>query len=211
MRFVPISALFVILTAFFPDLVNVGPLGGITQALHIPPTGLVLGLVFAGIFLFTVTFNIMYDPYQALLADITPERQRGRVNGVFQALGASGQSCILIIGAFFLGAVGGVTGLFLICGISLAVFFVPTVMGVREPRQLPGVEHPKRYTVRDYWHGITSDPQVGLYYVNQAFLWFGINAITPYLTLYAEKEVGFTFAEALRLDFILLLASAVFV
>jgi MFS/sugar transport protein len=58
-RFVPISALFVILTAFFPDLVNVGPLGGVARALHIPPTGLVLGLVFAGIFLFTVTFNIM--------------------------------------------------------------------------------------------------------------------------------------------------------
>ena len=56
-----------------------------------------------------------------------------------------------------------------------------------------------------------SDPQVGLYYANQAFLWFGINAITPYLTLYAEKEVGFTFSEALRLDFILLLSSAIFV
>jgi MFS family permease len=210
-RFVPISALFVVLTAFFPDLVNVGPLSGVARALHIPPTGLVLGLVFAGIFLFTVTFNIMYDPYQALLADITPERQRGRVNGVFQALGASGQSFILIIGAFFLGAVGGVTGLFLICGISLAVFFIPTVLGIREPRELPGVERHRRYTLRDYWNGIKSDPQVGLYYANQAFLWFGINAITPYLTLYAEKEVGFTFAEALRLDFILLLSSAIFV
>jgi Na+/melibiose symporter-like transporter len=153
-RFVPISALFVVLTAFFPDLVNVGPLGSVARALHIPPTGLVLGLVFAGIFLFTVTFNIMYDPYQALLADITPERQRGRVNGVFQALGASGQSFILVIGAFFLGAVGGVTGLFLICGISLAVFFIPTVLGVREPRELPGVERHRRYTLRDYWNGI---------------------------------------------------------
>lgn len=207
-RFVPISALFVVLTAFFPGWASVGPLAQVQHALNLSHNRLVVALVFFGIFVFTLAFNIMYDPYQALLADITPEAQRGRVNGVYQALGAFGQTAILLVGAF-LGL--SIEMLFVLCGVSLFLFFIPTVFGIKEPRELPSIGKKHRYTVRDYWNGVRGDPQVLLYFLNQAFMWFGINAITPYLTLYAINEVHFNSSQALYLDFVLLLCSAVFV
>lgn len=206
--FVPICAAFILLTPFLPGFSTTGPLAAIQQTLGISHTTFVLILVALGIFLFTLTFNVMYDPYQALLPDITPESQRGRVNGVFQMFGAGGQACILIVGAF-LGV--GMTGLFLLSGITLITFFIPTLVGIREPRTLLGAKKDHRYTVRDYWNGLRADRQIQLYFAVEFFLWFGINAITPFLTLYAKKVVGFSDSQALLLSFILLLSSAIFV
>jgi MFS family permease len=208
---VPICALFVILTAFVPGWAKLGPFHAIQQFFNVPEARFVLILVAVFIFIFTLTFNIMYDPYQALLADITPEVFRGRVNGVFQAFGSFGQAAILIVGAFFSDLIGGVPGLFVFCGVMLALTFIPTLFGIREPRSLSGTTATHRYTARDYWNGLRADPQIQLYFANQAFLWFGINAITPFLTLYAIHEAGFNDSNALFLSFILLLSSAIFV
>lgn len=209
-RFVPISAFFILLTPFLPGWQSFAPIAALRSALGISPTVMTLILVGLGIFLFTLTFNFMYDPYNALLADITPESQRGHVNGLFQAFGAFGQAAILVVGAFLASLVGGMTGLFIITGIGLAFFFVPTVLGIHEPRELPGTKRSHHYTFRDYWNGLRGDPQIQLYFATQFFLWFGINAITPFLTLYAIEEVHFNESNALILDFILLLSTALF-
>jgi len=156
LRFVPICVLFLILAPFLAQWTGLGlPFGwsaGFTA----------LALASLGIFLFTLTFNIFYDPYQALLADITPERQRGGVNGVFQALGATGQVGILVTAIVLSGFNGGnlpFTLLFILTGALLAISFIPTLRGVREPRDLPGVARQHRYTLRDYWAGLRSDPR----------------------------------------------------
>jgi MFS family permease len=81
---------------------------------------------------------------------------------------------------------------------------------VREPRELAGPRRTHRYTVRDYWRGLKIDRQIQLYFATQFFLWFGINAITPYLTNYARHAAHFTDTQALTLSFILLLSSAIF-
>ena len=64
-----------------------------------PPAA--LGLRLAGvvlcIFLFTLTFNVAMDPYQALLADITTPEQRGKVTGFWFFVGALGQITILAL------------------------------------------------------------------------------------------------------------------
>ncbi|MGE5335729.1 MAG: MFS transporter [Nitrososphaerota archaeon] len=198
--FVPLCVFFLVLTPF------------LAPPPHAPTTSgewtLPLVLAALGIFLFSVTFNVMYDPYNSLLADITPERQRGRVNGVFQAAGAFGQVAILLVGAL-LGV--DLRILFLITAGTLLAFFLPTVLGIREPRNLPGITEHRRYTARDYWNGLRSDPQVQLYFAVQFFLWFGINAITPFLTLYAINEAGFSEEGALLLSLMLLLSTALFV
>ncbi|HLY31280.1 MAG TPA: MFS transporter [Ktedonobacterales bacterium] len=206
--FAPVCVAFVLATPFLTQLVGLGLPFGLTPGI----TAIILATV--GIFLFTLTFNVMYDPYQALLADITPERQRGGVNGLFQALGASGQVIILVLAIVLAGLnhnKAPLTVLFILTGALLAFGFLPTLLGVREPRNLPGVSQHRRYTWRDYWDGLRSDPQVGLYFATQFFLWFGINAITPNLTYYAEKSLHFDDTQALILSFILLLTSALFV
>ncbi len=205
--FLPICVAFLILAPFLAQLTGLGePFGW-------KPGFTAVVMVSVGIFLFTLTFNIFYDPYQALLADITPERQRGGVNGIFQALGASGQVSILVI-ALVLGTVLGdipYTFIFILTGALLAVGFIPTLRGVREPRDLPGVTRRHHYTLRDYWDGLRSDPQVMYYFAAQFFLWFGINAITVNLSYYAVQSLHFSAPQALLLSFILLLTSAIFV
>ena len=206
--FTPISALFVVLTPFLAQLTGLGVPFGLSAG----TTAIVL--VTVGVFLFTLTFNVMYDPYQALLADITPDRQRGGVNGVFQALGAGGQVVILITAITLTNLNSGAlpaTLLFILTGAFLLIFVLPTIFGIREPRTLPGTLAHHRYTVRDYWAGLRSDPQVLLYFGAQALLWFGINAITPNLSYYAVNSLHFSDAQALILSFILLLTSALFV
>jgi MFS family permease len=210
-RFVPIAAFFVIITGFIPDWAKVGPLHSIQQALSVPEVRYILILLGISIFIFTFTFNIMYDPYQALLADITPESQRGRVNGVFQAFGSFGQTGILLIAAFLFDQVGGYPGLFVFCGLALIILFIPTVLGIREPRTLAGPSVSHRYSIRDYWNGLRADPQIQLYFANQFFLWFGINAITPYLTQYAVYQAHFSNTAAFGLVLVLLLSTAIFV
>ena len=210
-RFVPISAFFVIITGFIPGWTRSGPLHALQQVLSIPEARFILIALGVSIFIFTFTFNIMYDPYQALLADITPESQRGRVNGVFQAFGSFGQTGILLVAAFLIGLVGGFPGLFVVCGVALIILFIPTVFGIREPRTLSGTSESHRYSLRDYWNGLRSDPQILLYFANQFFLWFGINAITPYLTLYATHQAHFNTTEAFGLVLALLLSTALFV
>jgi maltose/moltooligosaccharide transporter len=210
-RFVPISAFFVVITGFIPGWTKSGPLHALQQALSIPEARFILIMLGICIFIFTFTFNIMYDPYQALLADITPEAQRGRVNGVFQAFGSFGQTGILLVAAFLFTLIGGYTGLFIVCGAGLILCFVPTVLGIREPRILAGPSVSHHYTLRDYWNGLRADPQIQLYFVNQFFLWFGINAITPYLTSYAVHQAHFTMSQAFQLVLILLLSTALFV
>ncbi|HKV83143.1 MAG TPA: MFS transporter [Ktedonobacterales bacterium] len=205
-RFLPICVLFLVLTPLAPILFHVVAENKHPHA-NYPHAALVLGLVALGVFLFSVTFNLMYDPYNALLADITPARQRGRVNGIFQAIGASGQAIILLTAAF-LGLPFII--LFALCAALLATTFIPTMLRVREPRELAGPRRTHRYTVRDYWDGLKVDRQIQLYFATQFFLWFGINAITPYLTNYARHAAHFTDTQALTLSFILLLSSAIF-
>jgi Na+/melibiose symporter-like transporter len=122
--FVPISALFIVVTAFVPSM------QGLARSFGISPTTFVPIAVAVGIFLFTVTFNVMVDPYTALLPDITPPRQRGNVNGIFQAIGAVGQMSVLLFSVSLFGAVGSshqATGffiLFLVTAVALVLLNV---------------------------------------------------------------------------------------
>lgn len=200
--FMPISALLVIMTPFLPRLSGIGSVVGLSS------TATTITLVGIGVFLFSIFFNIVQDPYTALLADIVPERQRGSVNGVFQAAGAIGQVTILVTGIIL-----GVpyTRLFILTALAMLVFFLPTLFGIREPRALPGGMAHHRYTVRDYWNGLRADRQVQLYFFCQAFLWFGINAITVFITPFGMDVLGFDKSSVLILPLIILLSSSIFV
>jgi Na+/melibiose symporter-like transporter len=200
--FMPISVLLIIATPFLPQF------SGIGKALGISPATTALILVAASIFLYSVFFNIVQDPYTALLADITPEPQRGNVNGIFQAVGAAGQVLILVA-ALVLGV--PYTLLFIFTALSLVIFFLPTLLGIREPRELPGPVKQHRYKLRDYWDGLRTDRQVLLYFTCQAFLWFGINAIVVFITPFGTDELHFSAAGVFVLPLILLLSTSIFV
>jgi maltose/moltooligosaccharide transporter len=197
--FVPLCVLFLFLTPILAPEAK--------QAVTSPHFSVPLLLAGISIFLFSVTFNTMYDPYNALLADITPEKQRGSVNGIFQALGAAGQVAILIAATLLVPAFG-YGPMFWIVAATLALSFIPTIVGIREPRRLPGVTKVHKYSVRDYWDGLRTDRQIQLYFAVQFFLWFGIAAITPFLTLFAKREMHFSDTQAFTLPLTILLTTA---
>jgi maltose/moltooligosaccharide transporter len=205
--FAPLSALFVALTPLAARL------GGLGAAFGMSSHAFTILAVALTIFLFTLIFNVMYDPYNALMADITPGEQRGRVNGVFQAVSAAGQVLVLAL-TIGLGLAGdngllnAVTPTCLVVAVVMIVSFLPTVLGIREPRHL-ATERAQHYTLRDYWRALWADRQVQLYFLNQFLLWFGISAIQFNLIYYAQLELHLTDIRQLILPVVLLLTTSI--
>jgi maltose/moltooligosaccharide transporter len=198
-RFLPISVALLALTPFIQPIAALFP--------NVPLLAIQIA-VFVCVFLFSVTFNIMYDPYNALLADITPQRQRGSLNSIFQAVGALGQVVFLVLG-IALGIFGvGAEPLFVAAAIIIALVFIPSVIGIREPRTLIGLKQSHRYTFRDYRTSVSGDPQVALYYATQLLLWLGINAISVNLTRFGEDVLGLQGTASLILPLILLVSTS---
>jgi maltose/moltooligosaccharide transporter len=207
---VPLAAALMVLTAYAissPDVASVGASLGFA----VPTFRLIV--VALGIFLFSLLFNVMIDPYTALLADITPVRHRGSVNGLFQFVGFLGQIALLFAGFYLFREFGTAREgsaffiLFLVSAAALVVFFVPTLLGVREPPRLLSVRVRERHTFRDYVSALRGERQIQLYLAAQFFLWFGINGISPFLTLFAVS-IGFSNSDALLLAGFLLIVTA---
>ncbi len=205
--FAPLSAFFVALTPFAAQA------GGFGHFIGLNENTTASVLVVATVILFTFTFNVMYDPYNALLADITPERQRGRVNGIFQATSGLGQVVILITTLILILVFGtGHVPLVPVCLVVTAVLllsFLVTVVGIREPQRIPGAIRHERYTWREYWDGLRRDGQVMLYFANQFLLWFGISAVQFNLIYYSSIQLHLDAFGGIALAAILLITTAV--
>ena len=205
--FLPASALFVALTPFAPRLIPSGRLFGLA------PQQTAILAVCVTVIAFTLLFNVMYDPYNALLADITPERQRGHVNGLFQGISAAGQVVVLGITlalVFTRGSIpdAAVAPICVVTAVMMLVAFVPTVLGIREPAELPHLEKRPAYTATDYWRGLRADRQVQLYFANQFLLWFGISTVQFNLIYYARLQLHLNDMRLFVLPIVLLLTSA---
>jgi MFS-type transporter involved in bile tolerance (Atg22 family) len=129
------------------------------------------------------------------------------VNGIFQALGAAGQVAILVAATQLVPTYGYALMCWIVAGM-LALSFLPTILGIREPRRLPGVTKVHKYSLRAYWDGLRLDRQIQIYLATQFFLWFGIAAITPFLTLFARNEMHFSDMQAFTLPLTILLTTA---
>lgn len=162
---------------------------------HVPTDPAYLWFAVAGVFLFSVVFNIGIDPYIALLADVTPSEQRGTVNGVAAVFGFVGQVALLVLAIIFFEK--NPTAVFYFIGASLIAGFTIVALGVREKRARtyqedhPGEARPMlrgwRKYFRERW---AEDPEaiklLGVKLVYQ----FGINAAVPFLTLFVVTAIG---------------------
>lgn len=198
--FAPVTIAALALTPALPSTIFQTWLGGgATAALY---------LAALGIFLFTLAHTLFYNPYSALLADLTPPQQRGRVNGLFHMLEALGELLVIGLGIVLVKRWGLNAFFPLVAGVLL-ICYLPPLFGLREQRTLPGVVARKRYSLGDYWAGLRANRQVWLYLATKFFIWFGISAITPNLVLYAEKMLKVDSSAALVFPLLLLLTSAV--
>ncbi len=182
----PFMRLFILVSAAFLLLAPAAAL--------LPPPLRVAGII-ACIFLFTMTFNVAVDPYQALLADITTPEQRGRVTGFWFFVGALGQVLILILLALLLLMprlhIPLGVGFPIVSLLMLATTFL-TCAKTTEPRVLPPAEAPRGPLgdISIALGGLRTLTQARLY-MGMFFLFgAGVGAVTPYLTTFIKQVTG---------------------
>ncbi len=171
---IPLAALFLALTPFAPSL----------------------GWTVAAIVLFSLCFNVAMDPYNALLADITPLHQRATLSSLatlIQFVGQVGMTLLLAL----MGAQGIPPIAFaLVAGLLLAGFAI-TAVGVREPPRRSALS--ARHTWSEYLASLAECRDAQRFFVALFVVFFGMNGVVPFLTLYAVNEIGLTHSQALYL------------
>ena len=163
---IPLSALFFLLAGFYAHTL--------------------LGLAIA-IFLFSIFFNAAVDPYAALLADITPVRERGLLGGVSTGVQVLAQVVFLLIVSR--AAADGEVPLwtYALVAAVMVLSFGATIFGIKERRD--AVVHVEHHSFREYVGAIASHTQAMRYLLTIFVYQFGINAVIPFLTLFLIEDI----------------------
>ena len=169
-----------------------------------------LHAVIAVIFLFTVLFNVAWDPYQSLMPDITPPTQRGRVTGVWGMLGNTAQAAILLL-AWLLHL--EFSAQFYIVAALMLFTNLATCALVREPKSPPAVTKKKSLfaEVRTALLGLRTLRQAARAMLVIALSGAGIGAVVPNLSIFVKTVTGCSDGQAQMMGFILMIATAIFV
>jgi maltose/moltooligosaccharide transporter len=163
-------------------------------ALH-PPFWLMLGIMTISAFF----LSIAWDPYMALMADLFPMAQRGRVGGLI-GLGTALGNIIFAVLALFLIAQSE----FLVFGISTVILIVAwgyTFLTVKEPpvsreqRATEATEATRRLSAREYVRSLLRYPEAAKYTAAIFFFWMGTGGALPYITLFGQHSLGAGTAE----------------
>jgi len=146
-----------------------------------------LGPTVAAVLLFVVLFNVGADPYTALQADLTPPGQRSTLNSLATVWNAFGQLFYALVSGLILWGINPRYSFWFV-SVGLCLGFAVTVLGVRETKGR--LERQKPLGLRASLASLPRYREALKFYVVQFFLWFGINAATPFLTLFASREVA---------------------
>jgi Na+/melibiose symporter-like transporter len=177
----PISILFLLLVRF------AGHLG---QPLALP-------LVAVSIILFSIFWNVVSDPYQALLVDITPEKERPTFNALLSLASLAGNGALMIFATLMTIEKGNVPDVvFDACAVLMFLSFVP-VFFVREPKEAAEAAHREtRIPLRRYLNEMRTFKEAFKLLISIFFLWSALNAIMPFLTTFPKKVLHVSTGEA---------------
>ena len=159
----------------------------ITPAAASLPIAVRMGGIVLCIFVFTVAFNVANDPYMALMPDITPEEERGRVNGMAVLFNNLAQAGILVAASVLIKMHNLFPGSFILVAVLMVVTTLLTCWRVREPKVV-GPVHVRNFKeeTRRAWNGLKTLSQAKIALLAIAIASAGIYAVTPYLTLFVK-------------------------
>lgn len=158
------------------------------------------------IFLFSIFFNAAIDPYNALLADITPLDQRSFLSGVSQGIQLIGQVAFLALAALATSGSAVPPWTYLAVAVLMLGTFAVTVFGIQERRELGA--RAEQVALGTYLRTAISHGQALRYLATLFVFFFGFSAILPYLTLFLVQDIHLTDQVALGLDALALLVTA---
>jgi maltose/moltooligosaccharide transporter len=168
------------------------------------PASIKLGVMLTCIVLSTTLFNIAWSPYQALLADITPRYQRGRVTSISVLFGLLGQAALMlapidIAPKFFLSAaLMLITTLFTCAVIKESEHIIHD-----EARHSPWLE------IQIALRGLKTLAQARKAIAVIFLAGIGIGSVFPLLTLFVKKTTGCTNQQAQMMFLVLMVSAAV--
>jgi maltose/moltooligosaccharide transporter len=149
------------------------------------------------------------DPYTALMADIAPPQQRGRIGSLMAIFGMGAQVLVLLAAAFLWDShefvvIAGVAG-------GLLLTFGVTFFGVKEPPSgdLPVPQRRPRPDLPAYVRDVLSHHEVAKYSLAIAFFWLGQGAAAPFITRFAVVELGMSESGGFVLMLILVLCAGI--
>ncbi len=175
-------------------------------AVH-PPFWVMLAVMTVSAFF----LSIAWDPYMALMADLFPPAQRGRVGGLV-GLGTALGNIVFALMAFFLIAKSE----FLVFGISVALLLLTwayTFFTVKEPpisEEDREGQHVAWPGLRRYLSSLKQYPEAGKYTAAIFFFWLGTGGALPFMILFGQHVLGASEGEAFLLPLAATLTMAVF-
>jgi MFS family permease len=141
--------------------------------------------------------NVAVDPYTALMADIVPPGQRGRVGTVLAVFNMLGQIAATILGLFLWDRSPQLVFVFVV--VILVVAFAVTTIGVREPASPPAPTTAVKIDVRGYVRGLLEHRELVKYVGAAAVFWLGTGGVLPYLTRFGVHELGTSEGDSFQL------------
>jgi len=158
------------------------------------------------IFLFSIFFNAAIDPYAALLADITPLRQRSYLSGLSQGIQLLGQVGFLGVIAIATQGTAVPPWIYWVVAVVMVASFVPTILGIHERREV--AERAEHVSIRTYLSAAFSHGQAMRFLGTLFVFFFGFSAVLPFLTLFLVTDIHLSDQLALGLDALALLVTA---
>ena len=141
--------------------------------------------------------NVAVDPYTALMADIVPPGQRGRVGTVLAVFNMVGQISATLLGIFLWDRspelVFGLVAAVLVGGFAITTIFV------KEPEHPPAPDEKVRFDIGGYVRGVMAERELVKYVIAALFFWLGTGGVLPYLTRFSVEVLGTSEGEAFQL------------
>lgn len=182
--------------------------GGIGTALAVGSLGLhppfwlmIAAIALAGIFLY-----VALGPYNALLSDITPYSQRGRVGGLMSLAAVVGAVCFTVLGGLFWDTARG--WVFAGSAVMIAVSLVVVAFGVHEPSSMAMPVAVEKHPI-PVWREVLGRPTLALYTLAIAVYWLGAGAATPFITRFGVAELHIKETETFSLLLVIIVATVI--
>ncbi|HKW78734.1 MAG TPA: MFS transporter [Candidatus Limnocylindria bacterium] len=141
--------------------------------------------------------NVAVDPYYALMADLVPLEQRGRVGALLAVFNMAGQIVATLAGLFLWDRSPELV--FVIVAVVLVISFAVTTIFVKEPPPPPVTREPLRLDIGGYVSGLFAQRELVKYVLAAALFWLGTGGVLPYLTRFGVHVLGLSEGEAFQL------------
>jgi Na+/melibiose symporter-like transporter len=141
--------------------------------------------------------NVAVDPYMALMADIVPSDQRGRVGTVLAIFNMLGQIGATLLGLALWDRSPELVFVFVV--VILVVAFAITTIGIREPAVPAAQREAVKLDVGGYVRGLFQHRELVKYVGAASVFWLGTGGVLPYLTRFGVHELGTSEGDSFQL------------